>query len=259
MQVGAADSARACAQHAGLVKLLRAAGARVLQLPFVHGAYDSVFTKDSAILVERDGQAHALPGTFEHEERDVEPEARGAQLSRAGFTVARPLATTLEGGDVHVIPHRGLALLGHGVRSHRASALGLARFLDCEVATLELCDPALFHLDTALAVLSDDTLVYCRDAFTPRSVRTLEARAFRRVVEVSRADALRFAVNVVEVDRTLVTGTDAPDVAAALARPGRRVRHTPLDQFQLGGGSAACLTAVLQPSRAAIAARAVAA
>ena len=51
--------------------------------------------------------------------------ARRLDLHHVVFVVARPLATTLEGGDVQLIPHRRLALLGHGVRSH----LGLARFL----------------------------------------------------------------------------------------------------------------------------------
>ena len=213
----------------------------MLRLPFLHGAFDSVFMKDSAILVARDGDLYALPSTFRHEERRVETAPRTQQLARAGFSFARPLPTRLEGGDVQVIAHRRLALLGHGVRSERASSTGLAYFLGCDVIPVELRDPDLFHLDTALTVLSDDTLVYCRDAFTPCSQRALDALRFKRVIDVALKDACRFALNIVEVRGAIVTGT--PGSEALWRSLGRRVVVAPLDQFQLAGGSAACLVA----------------
>jgi N-dimethylarginine dimethylaminohydrolase len=251
MRVGAADSQRACAQHAALVRALDRAGARVLRLPFLHGAFDSVFMKDSAILIDRGGRPCALPTTFRHGQRRVETAARAHQLARAGFTVARPLASAIEGGDVHVVAHRGLALLGHGVRSERASTTGLAYFLGCDVVPLELRDPALFHLDTALTVLADDTLVYCSEAFSPASVRALEALHWKRTVDVSLAEAKTFAINIVEVRGTIITGTDTPAAVELWRSLGRPVIVTPLDQFQLAGGSAACLVARVQAIGAA--------
>lgn len=241
MRVGASDPDLSCAQHARFVRALRRAGARVLQLPFLHGAFDSVFMKDSAILVDGD-RPRALPTTFRHGERVIESEARSGQLARAGFDVADQLPTHLEGGDVLVIPHRSLALLGHGVRSHRDSARGLAAFLGCDVIPLELADEAMFHLDVALTVLSDDTLVYCPEAFTPTARRTIESLAFAHVRTVSAAEASRFSLNIVEVGRTIVTGTPS-----AHLWPDREVIVAPLDQFQLAGGSAACLVARVTP------------
>jgi N-dimethylarginine dimethylaminohydrolase len=251
MQIGAANPARACAQHSALARALRVCGARVLRLPFIHGAFDSVFMKDSAILLDSHGQLRALPTTFRHGVRRVETKARSQQLARAGFTVARPLPTPLEGGDVQPVGHRGLALLGHGVRSERASTTGLAYFLGCEVVPLELRDPELFHLDVALSVLSDDTLVYCRDAFTPASQRALEALRFKRMVDVPLAEARRFSLNIVEVRGAIVTGTASAEMTALWQSLGRRVVISPLDQFQLAGGSAACLVARVQSMSAA--------
>ena len=241
MVIGAVDSDRACAQHRALDRALQACGARVLRLPFLHGAFDSVFMKDSAILISRDGSLCALPTTFRHAERRVETAPRIHQLARAGFSVSRPLATPLEGGDVQVIAHRQLALMGHGVRSDRGSTTGLACFLGCSVMPLELRDPELFHLDTALTVLADDTLVYCREAFTLASQRALDALKFKRVVDVPLADAAKFALNVVEVRGAIITGT--PSSEPLWRSLGRRVVVAPLDQFQLAGGSAACLVA----------------
>jgi N-dimethylarginine dimethylaminohydrolase len=238
MRVGGVDSRRARAQHAMYMHALRDAGARVLQLPFMHGAYDSVFMKDSVLLAIHDGRVRALPATLRHDVRRHEPPVRAAQLERTGVEIVQPLDTELEGGDVVAIPHRRLALMGYGVRSSERSARGVGRFLRCEVQPLALRDPALFHLDTALAVLSDDTLILCERAFTPESLRALGRLSFRRVIPVSDESALRFAVNVVEVNGTIITGTDDAQVARAFGRP---VVVTPLTEFHLAGGSAACL------------------
>ncbi len=243
MRVGAVNPMRARAQHAAFVDALRRAGANVTQLPFLHGAFDCVFMKDSAILARTGESISALPATVHCAERANEPAARAAQLGRLGVHTAPPLATQLEGGDVVVIPHRRLALLGHGVRSEVASAPGLARFLGHAVIPLELRDAALFHLDTALAVLADDTLLLCEEAFTAAALRTIASLGFRRTVTVSTAEAMRFVLNFVEVDETIVTGTESIAMAGVWTGLGRRCVVSPLDEFQLAGGSAACLVA----------------
>jgi N-dimethylarginine dimethylaminohydrolase len=241
MRVGAADARRAHAEHTEFVGALRRESARVIRLPFVHGAFDSVFVKDSVIATAHDAGLRALPATPRHRQRSGEPQARARHLERLGFTIEPPLPTALEGGDVVVLPRRRIALLGHGIRSDAASALGLSRFLACDVMLLELRDQALFHLDTALTVLDDDTLLLCEQAFTPQALRTLARMKFRRVEVLSRKEALQFALNVVELGDAIVCGADSPSMRARWARLGRRMVVAALDQFHLGGGSAACL------------------
>ncbi|MEI4878475.1 hypothetical protein, partial [Klebsiella pneumoniae] len=60
MEVGAVDFSRAHAQHEAYKATLARLGAEVVELPFVHGAFDSVFAKDPALLVERRGVRRAL-------------------------------------------------------------------------------------------------------------------------------------------------------------------------------------------------------
>jgi len=72
MQVGAANPARAEAQHTRFVRALERAGAQVLRLPFVHGAFDSVFAKDSAVLHTRGRTFRALLSRFQEEWRQCE-------------------------------------------------------------------------------------------------------------------------------------------------------------------------------------------
>jgi N-dimethylarginine dimethylaminohydrolase len=246
MRVGAADPTLAIAEHARFVRTLRARGAEVIELPFIHGAFDSVFMKDSMVAIRDAHGARVLPATSATAERAGEFAVRAAQLvATPRFGVAPSLATPLEGGDLAVVPHRDLALVGHGVRTDVASAPELARFLGCEVVPLRLVRPDLFHLDTALTVLADDTLVVCKAAFDRAALQRLYGLRFRRVVEVSLGEAAAFALNVVELDDgTIVTGTDSPTIDRVWRGAlGREVALAPLTQFQLAGGSAACLVA----------------
>lgn len=241
MRVDSADPIRARAQHARFVTTLRRSCAQVLRLPFVHGAYDSVFLKDSVVLTEHAGELEALIASPAHPVRLAEQGARAAQLRRLGFKVTGPLASPLEGGDVIVPASGGFALLGHGFRSSRDSSAGLAQFLRREVITLELCDPSLYHLDTALVVLSNNTAVICEQAFTTPALQTMFRLPFAEIRVVSPAQARRFALNVVELGDTVVTGTDSADMALLWGSLGRRQVVAHVDEFQLAGGSAACL------------------
>ena len=54
---------------------------------------------------------------------------------------------------------------------------------------------------------------------------------------------MKFALNFVEIDGAVVTGTQCETTNAILEASGKRVVYTPLDEFQRAGGSAACLLA----------------
>jgi N-dimethylarginine dimethylaminohydrolase len=243
MRVGSADFTRARREHAAFLAALRATGAKLDQLAFVHGAYDSVFAKDSAVLTATGGVRRALLASPVHVVRQREQTARARGLEALGFTVEHSTAA-LEGGDVVMLPGAKAAFLGHGFRSSRAAADELGEFLGGEVTPLELVDPHLYHLDVALSVLGDGTALVCEDAFTGESLRRLRAHPLLgEIVPVPRDEALRFGLNLVEADGTVVMGSRAATVEQALAARGLPLVHTPLNEFQLAGGSAACLVA----------------
>jgi N-dimethylarginine dimethylaminohydrolase len=241
MVIGGGDPHRAVLQHAGLMRTVRALGADVETVPFVHGAFDSVFAKDNAIYTAAHGLTHALFSRPRHPERQVEQPVRASDLTRAGIAVDTR-GVDFEGGDVIVVPGR-CAILGYGFRSTREAAREIERYLRLPVLPVELVDPALYHLDTALAVLRDGTTIVCDDAFTPASRRALRGMDLGDVHCVSRDEALRFALNIVEIDDAVVTGTQSPVVNEILVACGKRVVYTPLDEFHRAGGSAACLLA----------------
>ncbi len=241
MVVGSVDGARACAQHARLLSTVRALGAEVVCLPFVHGGFDSVFAKDNALYLHRRGCSRAVLGAPRFAVRRLEQRSRARDLDRAGFQVDHR-EPAFEGGDLCVIPGRG-AFLGYGFRSSQAANGHLAQILGAPVTVLELVDPELYHLDTAMTVLSDGTVLACDDAFSPASRATLRETARGEVISIDRNDAVRFALNLVEIGDTVVTGTESVAVAEALRSRGKRLVVTPLDEFHRAGGSAACLLA----------------
>ncbi|RKH09629.1 amidinotransferase [Corallococcus sp. CA053C] len=244
MKVGAVAWRRACSQHRAFLRALREAGASCFELPFVHGAYDSVFAKDNAVLVAQDGELRALLATMRHGQRRGEQRARARWLAARGFDVIEPPRVHIEGGDVAMLPAGRGALLGWGQRSTQRAAGVLEAFLDAPVTPLELRDPYLYHLDTALTVLSDGTALVCPEAFTPESLRTLSrTEGIGQVVPIARDDALAFGLNLVEVGNTVIVGARVPRVEAVLRGLGRRPVSVRLDQFHLAGGSAACLVA----------------
>ena len=241
MVVGSADPARAIAQHAALLRTVRGLGAVVTTVPFVHGAFDSVFAKDNAVYGRADGITHALLASPRYEVRRREQAARACDLVQAGVEVGACPAP-FEGGDVIVVENC-CVLLGHGFRSSRDAGPILSQLFGLPVVPLELAESSLYHLDTALTVLADGTALICTEAFAPSAWRALRTLPLRDIVEVSRGEATRFALNVVEIDDTIVTGTESAEVRHALEARGRRVIYTPLDEFQRAGGSAACLLA----------------
>ncbi|HEU4533444.1 MAG TPA: arginine deiminase-related protein, partial [Polyangiaceae bacterium] len=244
MRVGSTQACHAERQHARFCDALARAGASVVELPFVHGAYDCVFAKDSAVLLERGGARRALLASPRHDERRREQAERAEALGRLGFEVEAAPPVPFEGGDVVMLPGCRGALLGHGFRSSPAAAAALERFLGAPVVALALRDPHLYHLDTALAVLDDGTALLCRDAFDADSLRRLErAPGVTRLVDVGRDEALRFGLNLVEIGRRVVLGSASPRAAFLLRSLGREPVVVNLDQFQNAGGSAACLVA----------------
>lgn len=245
MRVGAVRPLVARRQLRHFARALRAAGAEVIELPFVHGAYDCVFTKDNALLSDGSDGPRALLARPRCRERHGEQAARRRMLEAHGFSV-EVSDVYLEGGDVVRLPGGG-ALVGYGFRSEPRAAERLHAHLGRRVLPLRLVEPRLYHLDTALAVLADGTALACREAFDGPSWQRLQrAPGVRRVIEVALDEAATFALNLVEIGDSIIVDTDAPRVTRVLDALGKRIVRVDLSEFRLAGGSAACLCAIVQ-------------
>jgi N-dimethylarginine dimethylaminohydrolase len=245
MEVGrACDPELAREEHLSLKNTLIRLGAEVVELPFIQSAYDSVFTKDVAVLLTRGKKGTAVICNARHRERRLEKSAREKQLKLMGFEVVHVEGLHLEGGDVVVCPNQSKAFLGHGFRSSRAATQILEDVLGHEVVPLELRDPYLYHLDTAMTALEGGWVLACREAFTPPSWKRLEQCVSPgQLLEIPRFEALRFGANILEVGQKAILGSFVPQTYSLLKKIGIQPLWVPLTQFHRAGGSAACLAA----------------
>jgi N-dimethylarginine dimethylaminohydrolase len=109
---------------------------------------------------------------------------------------------------------------------------------------VELADPRFYHLDTCFCPLADDSAVFYPPAFDPYATRVIRTHV-PRTVEVSAAEALRFACNAVVVERNVVLNTGCGNLKSILLGMGYAVWETDLSEFIKAGGAAKCLVLFL--------------
>ena len=117
-----------------------------------------------------------------------------------------------------------------------------------ELRSLHLVDPRFYHLDTCFAPLADGSLLFFPPAFSPESLRSIEAiYAPHQRIAVTEADAACFACNAVNLGRHIVLNHISPSLEGTLNDRGFHVTQLPLDQFLKAGGAAKCLVMKLSP------------
>ena len=207
---------------------------------------DLVFTANAAIVL--DGKA--LLSRFRHPERQREEPVFAAAFRRLqadgqiNTVTELPGNIVLEGaGDCIWDAHRGQFWMGYGPRSHSAAASLVADYFGVDCIALELADPTFYHLDTAIHTLPTGEVIYYPAALTGRARRFIEERVVpeKRII-LEPPDALKFAANAVSFRHFVILSSCTNVLRAILHERGFAVVETPLNAFQLSGGSACCLT-----------------
>ncbi|MFI9362444.1 dimethylargininase [Kitasatospora sp. NPDC053057] len=230
------DTDLAVAQWEKLRALYLELGHEVELIDPLRGYPDMVYAANGATVV--DGKV--LGARFRNVERSAEGPAYLAWFRDNGFTELHDPEYVNEGeGDFLVAG--SLVLAGTGFRSEPRSHAEAQEFFGCPVVSLELIDERYYHLDTALAVLSDDEVMYNPRAFSPGSLAVLE-RLYPDAVLASAEDAAVFGLNAVSDGRHVVL----PEAATGLARELRERGFEPigmdLSELLKGGGSVKCCT-----------------
>jgi len=245
-QRGRVDTRRARAQWEALLEAWRACGRRVETLPAERGCEDMVFTANVACVLPPDADGpQVVRSRMAHasREREVEPAARW--LDAHGLTpLALPdEAGVLEGhGDVLAVPGRALVLAGHGGRTERSAVAALAARLRWAVVPVALRGRPFYHLDTALCVLDEETILWHPPAFTRSGRRALET-LFPRRLEADPDEAARaLACNAHGLgDGRVLVPAQAARTATRLADAGLRPRPVDVSEFHRSGGSVFCM------------------
>jgi N-dimethylarginine dimethylaminohydrolase len=228
------DTDLAVAQWEQLRSLLLEHGHNVELIGPVPGLPDMVYAANGATVIN--GKVYGA--RFMHGERAAEGPAYLRWFQEQGFPEIIVADHVNEGEGDYLLTGSYL-LAGHGFRSDPASQLAVQKFFGLPVIGLELVDPRYYHLDTALAVLDMDEVMYYPGAFSPSSVDVLRW-LFPDALEATEADAEVFGLNAISDGYHVFL----PEPASALADRlyARGFLPVPVDLSELlkGGGSVKC-------------------
>ena len=199
------------------------------------GLPDMVFAANGATVV--DGRVLAVQ--FRDPERADEAPAYKAWFEEAGFPVYEPKHTNEGEGDILLAGE--FLLAGTGFRTVHAAHAEAQELLQRPVITLQLVDPAYYHLDTALCVLDETTVAYLPSAFSPGSQAVLR-RLFPDAILATGADAAVLGLNAVSDGRTVVLPVQATGLAAALRERGYETVGVDVSELRKAGGGPKCCT-----------------
>ncbi|WP_399094980.1 dimethylargininase [Streptomyces sp. BBFR2] len=234
------DTALAVLQWERLYELYRELGHTVELIEPEPGLPDMVYSANGATVVDD----RVLVASFRHTERAAEGPAYRTWFEQRGYPVVHTASHTNEGeGDFLVAGDRILA--GTGFRTDLAAHAEAERVLGRPVVGLTLVDPRFYHLDTALAVLDDDEIMYYPAAFSPESRRTLR-ELYPNAVIATDADAEVFGLNAVSDGRHVLLSPQAGGLADQLAERGFEPIGVDLSELLKGGGSVKCCTLELR-------------
>ncbi|MQA04212.1 MAG: amidinotransferase [Streptosporangiales bacterium] len=234
------DHELAVRQWRRLVEVYRDLGHTVDLIDPVAGLPDMVFAANGATVVA----GHALTARFHSEQRAAEAPAYRDWLVAAGRYQVRAAEFVNEGEGDFLVTDRWL-LAGTGFRSEPSSHAEAQEWFGRPVIGLRLVDPRFYHLDTALAVLDGDQVMYYPEAFSAGS-RAVLAELFPDAILASRADAAVLGLNAVSDGRHVVLAAEAQQLAAQLADHEFIPLGVEMSELVKAGGSVKCCTLELR-------------
>ena len=206
----------------------------------VPGLPDMVFAANGATVVDD----RVLIARFRHAERAAEADSYAEWFeSRWYQEVHRATRVNEAEGDYLVLGD--VILAGTGFRTDPHAHDELWRVLGRSVLSLDLVDPCFYHLDTALAVLSDTEVMYYPPAFSEQSQAALRER-FPDAILAEEADALALGLNAVSDGLHVFLPETATGLARQLRERGFEPVGVDLSELLKSGGSVKCCTLELR-------------
>ncbi|WP_430591726.1 dimethylargininase [Humidisolicoccus flavus] len=205
----------------------------------IQGLNDMVYSANGGFTL--DGIAYGA--LFTYPQRAPEGPAYMEWFEQYGFDVRVPKHVNEGEGDILLVGETILA--GHGFRTDLASHQEVRDIFGREVLSLRLVDPAFYHLDTAIAVLSDDNIAYLPGAFDDESRKEL-VRRYPDAVVVNDTDASVLGLNSHGDGETMVIAGRATGFDADLQARGYETVGLDLSELLLGGGGVKCCTLELR-------------
>jgi N-dimethylarginine dimethylaminohydrolase len=202
----------------------------------VEGLPDMVFAANGAAVID----GVVLLAKFRHDERAAEATAYREWFEVQGYPKIHESELINEGqGDYRVVGRRVLA--GAGFRTDRCSHDEARVLFDRPVISLKLVDPRFFHLDTALAVLDENEIMYYPAAFSPGSQAMLR-ELYPDAIIATDLDAEVFGLNAVSDGRNVVLPQAATHLIDVLRAQGFEPVGVDVSELLKAGGGVKCCT-----------------
>ncbi len=206
----------------------------------VPGLPDMVFAANGATAVN----GKVLSARFLHPERAAEAELYRAWFRRRGYEEVRDVVHVNEGeGDYLAAGDRILG--GTGFRTDRYAHDEAQELFGLPVISLTLVDPRFYHLDTAMAVLGPNEVMYYPQAFSPGSQNVLRSM-YPDAILATAADAEAFGLNAVCDGRNVFLPRGATDLVATLRARGFNPIGVDVSELLKAGGGVKCCTLELR-------------
>ena len=235
------DNALAISQWENLRQTFLDLGHTVDLIEPLPGLPDMVFAANGATVI--DGKALAVQ--FRDAERADEGPAYKAWFEAQGFPTFDSKNTNEGEGDILLAGE--FVLAGTGFRTAHAAHAEVQEVFGRPVITLQLVDPAYYHLDTALCVLDERNIAYLPSAFSPGSQAVLR-QLFPDAVLATAADAEVLGLNAVSDGRTVVLPVQATALTAALQAAGYETVGVDVSELRKAGGGPKCCTLEVRPA-----------
>jgi len=225
-------------------------GVATLGIEPVEDLEDMVFTANQVFVGS--GKVHArfiVPSAMRYKSRQREVPYFVAWFAQRRFDVVdlgldANAGEFLEGhGDLMWQPDSSVVWAGHGFRS---SPMGVDRFAQAmqpegiQVVPIRLVDPTFYHLDTCFSPLNAEAALLYPAALAGESLDLLR-RSWKRLHEVTKDEALRFACNGVAVERHFIASHLSPRLKNVLASEGLQPLVIDMSEFEKAGGSVFCM------------------
>lgn len=233
-----ADRALTLEQHGSLRAVLEGAGAEVIDLPELAGHPNSVFARDSALVVG-DGHIRVRMGLAS---RQGETGWMSDHLTEIGVPCIGEIREpgTLEGGDVILMGD--VAFVGLSCRSNKSGVEQLSAILSdlgYEVRVAPVADDAM-HIGGLMSAIGPRRVVCCADRFPEGFFEGFDT------VEVVFLNPSSGNVICLGENEVVVNIAENGVTASALADQGVTVLDMDLSEFRKGAGGPTCLTLPLE-------------
>lgn len=204
---------------------------------------DMVFAANAATVIDR----RVLAARFRYPQRVPEVTTYLAWFADHGYEVHS--GHFVNEGEGDLLPTGERILAGTGFRTDVSAHGEAADFFDLPVVSLTLVDPYFYHLDTALAVLGHEEIMYYPGAFSAESQATLLA-LYPDAIRADRADAEVFGLNAISDGRHVLLPTAAARLAERLRAAGFEPIDVDLSELLKAGGGTKCCALELRDGEA---------